>query len=160
MSEGLPDKDTVASFYFFINKVAHPSQIKPRGAYLPSGQSVALGTPGCENLFLIGDAAGLIDPFTGEGIYYALLSAQIAADTILSDVPTCSDYRRRMERVIATITENCQVRDELYTPSILNSAIVSLGGVPKYGEVLIDQAIIRYSKSYKDAYEEFKSYAR
>lgn len=31
---------------------------------------------------LIGDAAGLVDPITGEGIYYAFKSAQILSDTI------------------------------------------------------------------------------
>ena len=31
---------------------------------------------------LIGDAAGLVDPITGEGIYYAFRSAQILAETI------------------------------------------------------------------------------
>ncbi|HEY2379897.1 MAG TPA: NAD(P)/FAD-dependent oxidoreductase [Terriglobia bacterium] len=31
---------------------------------------------------LLGDAAGLVDPITGEGIYYAFQSAQILADTI------------------------------------------------------------------------------
>jgi geranylgeranyl reductase family protein len=31
---------------------------------------------------LVGDAAGLVDPITGEGIYYAFKSAQILADTV------------------------------------------------------------------------------
>ncbi len=31
---------------------------------------------------LVGDAAGLVDPITGEGIYYAFRSAEILADTI------------------------------------------------------------------------------
>ncbi|MFQ5771629.1 MAG: geranylgeranyl reductase family protein [bacterium] len=31
---------------------------------------------------LVGDAGALVDPFLGEGIYYAIRSAQIAADTI------------------------------------------------------------------------------
>jgi geranylgeranyl diphosphate/geranylgeranyl-bacteriochlorophyllide a reductase len=31
---------------------------------------------------LVGDAAGLVDPITGEGIYYAFQSAQILADTL------------------------------------------------------------------------------
>jgi len=31
---------------------------------------------------LVGDAAGLVDPITGEGIYYAFKSAQILADTL------------------------------------------------------------------------------
>ncbi|MEE9199031.1 MAG: NAD(P)/FAD-dependent oxidoreductase [Dehalococcoidia bacterium] len=32
---------------------------------------------------LLGDAAGLIDPFSGDGIYYAIRSAQIAAPVVL-----------------------------------------------------------------------------
>jgi geranylgeranyl reductase family protein len=35
-----------------------------------------------ERWALIGDAAGLVDPITGEGIYYAFKSAHILADTI------------------------------------------------------------------------------
>lgn len=35
-----------------------------------------------EHWALVGDAAGLADPITGEGIHYALKSAQILADTI------------------------------------------------------------------------------
>src|SRR6202023_1271941 len=35
-----------------------------------------------ENLFLIGDAARVVEPFTGEGIYYALRSGDLAAEAI------------------------------------------------------------------------------
>ena len=35
-----------------------------------------------ENLFFIGDAARLVEPFTGEGIYYALRSGELAANAI------------------------------------------------------------------------------
>jgi flavin-dependent dehydrogenase len=36
-----------------------------------------------ERVLLVGDAAGLIDPLTGEGIYYALKSSYLAATTIM-----------------------------------------------------------------------------
>jgi geranylgeranyl reductase family protein len=36
-----------------------------------------------ENLFLIGDAARVVEPFTGEGIYYALRSGELAAEAIV-----------------------------------------------------------------------------
>ena len=36
---------------------------------------------------LAGDAASLIDPLSGEGIYYAVQSGLIAAETICSEVP-------------------------------------------------------------------------
>ena len=35
-----------------------------------------------ENLFFIGDAACVVEPFTGEGIYYALRSGELAANAI------------------------------------------------------------------------------
>jgi geranylgeranyl reductase family protein len=35
-----------------------------------------------ENLFFIGDAARVVEPFTGEGIYYALGSGELAANAI------------------------------------------------------------------------------
>jgi geranylgeranyl reductase family protein len=36
--------------------------------------------PAHDNLFLIGDAACVVEPFTGEGIYYALRGGELAAD--------------------------------------------------------------------------------
>ncbi|HSI13176.1 MAG TPA: NAD(P)/FAD-dependent oxidoreductase [Chthoniobacter sp.] len=41
-----------------------------------------------ENLLVIGDAARVVEPFTGEGIYYALASGELAARHLLaSDLP-------------------------------------------------------------------------
>ena len=46
-----------------------------------SRRSIALGGRGW---MLLGDAAGLVDPLTREGIYYALLSGQWAADALVA----------------------------------------------------------------------------
>jgi flavin-dependent dehydrogenase len=35
-------------------------------------------------LFLVGDVARVVEPFTGEGIYYALRSGELAAEAIAS----------------------------------------------------------------------------
>ena len=52
--------------------------------------------------FLVGDAAGLVDPITREGIYYALLSGQWAADALLSDAANPSRcYAERVRDEIA-----------------------------------------------------------
>ena len=37
-------------------------------------------------MFLVGDAARVVEPFTGEGIYYALRSGELAADGIVSAI--------------------------------------------------------------------------
>ena len=52
-----------------------PSRL--RGAFLPAGGEVLL-QPG-KHAFLLGDAAGLNDAFTGGGIHYTMLSAQALA---------------------------------------------------------------------------------
>ena len=51
-------------------------------------RATQLAVPGA---LLVGDAAGFLDPFTGEGIYAALRSAEIAAQHILEQRPP-QDY--------------------------------------------------------------------
>jgi flavin-dependent dehydrogenase len=47
---------------------------------------------------LVGDAAGLVDPFTGEGIRFAIKSGRLAAEAILSGHPEC--YAALVDRQI------------------------------------------------------------
>jgi geranylgeranyl reductase family protein len=42
--------------------------------------------PAREKLLLVGDAARVVEPFTGEGIYYALRSGELAAQAIVKDM--------------------------------------------------------------------------
>lgn len=48
----------------------------------------------------VGDAAGLVDPITGEGLYYALRSADLAAKTLIQGGSE-STYRRWLRRDFA-----------------------------------------------------------
>ncbi len=55
-----------------------------------------------EGWMAVGDAAGLVDPITGEGLYYAIRSADLAARTLLSEtdavVEKSVEYRRLLRR--------------------------------------------------------------
>src|SRR5690242_1426419 len=42
----------------------------------------------------VGDAAGLVDPVTGEGLYYALRSADLATQSLLADTPASENAER------------------------------------------------------------------
>ncbi len=55
-----------------------PNTVK--GHYIPYGKR----TPECVNdgIILAGDAAGFVDPFTGEGIRFAIISGMLAGETI------------------------------------------------------------------------------
>ncbi|HEV2047436.1 MAG TPA: NAD(P)/FAD-dependent oxidoreductase [Chthoniobacterales bacterium] len=59
-----------------------------------------------ENLFFIGDAARVVEPFTGEGIYYALRSGELAANAIVKIV-------RGQDRQ-ATLREFCRAHADMY----------------------------------------------
>ncbi len=66
------DKKTIDSF---IKKI--------RGHPIPFGNYIE--KPIYKKTILIGDAAGFVNSITGEGIYYAHKSAEIAANAILKD---------------------------------------------------------------------------
>ncbi len=52
-----------------------------KGAFLPTGNEIMLKK---KDVFFIGDAAGLVSPVIGEGIYYALSSAYILSASMNS----------------------------------------------------------------------------
>ena len=73
---------------FFHARLKQLDHLRPRiSAMRPLGPVMALGPlayrvapPRHAGVLLVGDAAGFYDPFTGEGIYTALRSAELAAE--------------------------------------------------------------------------------
>jgi geranylgeranyl reductase family protein len=67
-----------------------------RGHRLPMRR---LGAPaGAGRTLLVGDAAGLVDPLSGDGIYEAFVSASLAAEAILAGRP--DEYGAALSRVL------------------------------------------------------------
>ncbi len=62
-----------------------------------------------EGWMAVGDAAGLVDPITGEGIYYAIRSGDLAARTLLDETRSVTaraeEYRRVLRRDFAADLE-------------------------------------------------------
>ena len=91
---GLKDKSSTsipAAFNRFMASLSLtvPKESEINAAPLPYGNY--LKTPGWGNILLVGDAAGLVDPLLGEGIYHAHRSGQLAAESIIK----CRDNRQR-----------------------------------------------------------------
>lgn len=63
---------------FLKQRNVDPSAIKLKGAHLPFGDYKKV--PGRANVLLAGDAAGFVDPLTGEGLAYAMESGAEAAE--------------------------------------------------------------------------------
>ena len=77
------------------------TQEAPRYAHTipsPSADPASIAEIGGERWGLLGDAAALADPITGEGIYYALRSAEVLAETLRED----GVLRRYPERALSS----------------------------------------------------------
>ena len=85
--------DVVTQLDFFKERFRNARPLeKPRGWNLPMG-SIRRKNHG-NGFMLLGDAAGLIDPFTGEGIGNAMLSAKYAIQ-VLKEAIDASDISAR-----------------------------------------------------------------
>jgi flavin-dependent dehydrogenase len=81
-------------------------------------------------LLLLGEAAGLVNPLTGEGIDYALESAEVGAEILtqavrhsLSPHSTAHNYVRALrQRFLRTFTTISRVRDVYFRAWLLNRA--------------------------------------
>ncbi len=53
-----------------------------------------------EGWLAVGDAGGLVDPITGEGLYYALRSADLASETVLCDEHAPEDKHKAYRSIV------------------------------------------------------------
>jgi geranylgeranyl reductase family protein len=72
-----------------------------RGGIIPSGRR-RRAKP---RVYLVGDAAGVADPFTAEGIFQAMQSGRLAARA-LTDAPNLAQAARRYERALRELDRN------------------------------------------------------
>jgi len=85
------------------------------------------------SLFLVGDAAQVVEPFTGEGIYYALASGELAADAIISQ----NNGRDKAEIAAAYSTAHAQLyRGRLWINRLARAAVLS----PRVASILLEAA--------------------
>ena len=72
-----------------------------------------------ENLFLVGDAARVVEPFTGEGIFYALASGQLAARHIVAALQNGGRDRSAFARECAALYRGRLWINELARQAVL-----------------------------------------
>ena len=95
-------------------------------------RSLTLGGPGW---YLTGDAAGLVDPITREGIYFALRSADFAARAIAhaADAGATREYREAVhDEIVAELTRAAGFKERFFQPRftrLLADALAESGGI-------------------------------
>lgn len=115
----------IASLPAVAHRLRHSRRLTPIRGASPIGHRVAeVAGPGW---LLVGDAAGFVDPFTGEGIHRALRSARAAADA-LNAPDTASAYRaERRAAFAAKEALTWLVQGMLVAPPLLRHVVRRLG---------------------------------
>ncbi len=119
-------KDMKERLFHFIERY-YPEQTKRisiQGAYIPFFSAKNLqDVPICsKNWALIGDAASFVEPISGEGIYYAIYSAEILARCILKNELTLFQ-QLCMKHFGKNLVKACQIFDYFYQAEFLETMV-------------------------------------
>ncbi|MFO8127314.1 geranylgeranyl reductase family protein [Yoonia sp.] len=97
-------------------------KVKCKGAFLPFGAYRKV--PGRGSVLLAGDAAGLVDPITGEGIAWAMKSGQYAgqaaAEALQHDKPAMDAYMARIGYIHREMAAARRIRALIYATPVRN----------------------------------------
>lgn len=126
------DKDLRPRFHDWLRaRGVDPAKVKIKGHHLPSGASRAV--PGRGTVLLAGDAAGLVDPITGEGIGWAILSGQLAAEAAAQALQAGTPqaaltvYQQRMRPIRAELVRARLLAHLVYHPLLQPRLLRALG---------------------------------
>lgn len=144
---GMKKKPARYKRYFERQGIKDMNGIK--GAFVSFGNFVK--KPIKNNVLLAGDAAGLVDAMTGEGIYFAIESGRQASLTIIDylkrNVPLIT-YTSRIEKIHKKIREQSMYNKFLYIPIF---QWISLGYIkknPEFVQSILDNAVSTYHTGY------------
>ncbi|KMK65706.1 geranylgeranyl reductase family protein [Puniceibacterium sp. IMCC21224] len=105
----------------YLDRLGLPDNRPVKGQFLPFGDYRR--KPGRGPVLLAGDAAGLVDPITGEGIAYAMKSGQLAAQAAIASLAAGNPesallrYRTGLIPVHQSITQARLIRPFLFAPA-------------------------------------------
>ncbi|HPQ69012.1 MAG TPA: NAD(P)/FAD-dependent oxidoreductase [bacterium] len=133
---GMPDArkgDWRVLLQRLINEQAPGHSPSIRGWLLPQASSEAAFAAklGGDDWCVIGDAAGHVDPFTGEGILYAMWGARIAAECLQSGGLAAYDARWR-EEFLPRLLKHLKM-SALLERGYLLEAVLAAGRLPLVG---------------------------
>ncbi len=96
---------------------------------IPSLSAAAIDreAPAGRGWLLLGDAAGLVDPITREGIYFALRSGDLAADSLLADREPSSGFTLRIrEEIHPELQRAARIRERFFRPPFIRLLLSGL----------------------------------
>ncbi len=120
---------------------ARDEELQRYGWPIPSlgVKSIQQETPSGRGWMLVGDAAGLVDPITREGIYFALESGGFAADALLAGEDAARRYAERVRRSIhGELLRAARLRARFYQPHFTALLVSALGRSGRIRAIMAD----------------------
>jgi len=123
----MSSSDAVGCYRRFLARVRDRCGVSTSADHAPRQKILPLGTINrtyADRLLVIGDAAGLVKPTTGGGIYYSILSAALAADV-------ANEGLRRDQLDVAALARyegawRSRIAEELHSQTRLRRAVTRL----------------------------------
>ena len=94
---------------------------------------------------LVGDAAGLVDPITREGIYFALASGQWAADAVLAGRFPVEYAARVRDEIAADLACAARLKAGFYRPAFIGLLMQALARSEAVRRIMVDLVAGRQS---------------
>jgi geranylgeranyl reductase family protein len=117
---------------------ADPDPASLRAHHLPF--SSFRPPPGRGRVLLAGDAASLVNPLSGEGIYYALASGRLAARAALTspDEPLAA-YRRLLSKALGRhLRHSAVLARAIHAPALAEAGLGAAAGSPRLFDTLVE----------------------
>ncbi len=105
--------------------------------------------PAGSRWLLVGDAAGLVDPLTREGIYFALRSGELAAEGVLNGSPAIGAWYcdRLNAEIYPELRRAATLASGFFRPGFTNLLIDALAASPAVRKIMAD--VIAGRQSYR-----------
>ena len=104
-----------------------------------SERTLACERPAGPGWMLVGDAAGLVDPITREGIYFALRSAELAAASLTAGTNAAARYVERVRMDIFTeLARAARIKARFYQPRFMGLLMTALQRSVRIQAVMAD----------------------
>ena len=123
---------------------------KIKGAFIPFGVAIDQRR-GPEDVALVGDAAGFIDPLTGEGLYFSLASGMAAARAAIKcqkSGPFKTQYLKESASLSKIVVQGKKTRDAFYANIEKESFLDRMRGRNGFAAYYCDHMLAEYGYQY------------
>ena len=137
--------DYKKKFIDFIQNVSNAQieRISIKGSFIPFGDTLDYKN---DNIYLIGDSGGFVDPIYGEGIYFAGKTGSLLADCIINNL----DYYNEVKKLKSIIYGGYKKQKLLFNKTISKLFFAIIKNKSNFLKFYADNMIQQYNYDYSD----------